>query len=84
METAKKVFDVSFGQRREDNQTRWWNEEVRESEGKDEVSIERCDSRGAKVEKSYWEAACTAKREVAKTNGELNMRQKKGDVHQQG
>lgn len=29
---------------------------------KEEVSIEQCDSRGDKVEKSYWEAACAAKR----------------------
>lgn len=56
------VFDVSFGRRKEDKQTRWWNEEVQESEGKEEVSTEQCDSRGDKVEKSYWEAAWTAKR----------------------
>lgn len=53
---------------------------LQESEGKEEISIEKCDSRGAKVEKSYWEAACTAKREVAKTYSELNMRQKKGEL----
>lgn len=79
-----KVFDVSFGQRKEDKQTQQWNEEVQESEGKEEVRIEKCDNQGDKIEKSYWEATCTAKREVAKTYSGLNMRQKKGDFHQQG
>ena len=30
-ESAKKVFGVSSGQRKEDKETWWWNEEVQES-----------------------------------------------------
>ncbi|KAJ8375265.1 hypothetical protein SKAU_G00058450 [Synaphobranchus kaupii] len=66
-ETARKVLGVSSGQRKEDKETWWWNEEVQESIQRKRLAKKKWDSQGDEESRQvYTEKRREAKREVAK------------------
>ena len=66
-EIARKVLGVTSGQRKEDKETWWWNEEVQESIRKKGLAKRKWDSqRDEESRQEYKEWRRKAKREVAK------------------
>ena len=66
-ETARKVLGMSSGQRKEDKEVWWWNEEVQESVKKKKIAKSRLDSVGDDHSKQeYKEMRRATKRAVAK------------------
>eukprot|EP00064_Thunnus_orientalis_P007758 superscaffoldBa00000877_g7780 len=78
-ETARKVLGLSSGQRKEDKETWWWNEEVQESVWRKTVEKKKWDSqRHQESIQEYKEIRCKVKREVTnakeKAYGEFHER----------
>ncbi|KAJ8364363.1 hypothetical protein SKAU_G00131940 [Synaphobranchus kaupii] len=66
-ETARKVLGVSSGQRKEDKETWWWNEEVQESIQRKRLAKKKWDSQGDEDSRQEYKLMRhKAKREVAK------------------
>ena len=70
-ETARKVLGVTSGQRKEDKETWWWNEDVQESvRSKNLAKRNWHRQRDLESRLEYKEARQKAKREVAKAKAE--------------
>lgn len=66
-ETGRKVLGVSSGQRKEDKETWWWNDEVQESVQRKKLAKKRWDSERTEENRlEYKERTREVKREVAK------------------
>ncbi|KAK3534605.1 hypothetical protein QTP86_016752 [Hemibagrus guttatus] len=66
-ETGRKVLGVSFGRRKEDKETWWWNEEVQDSIQRKRLAKKKWDmDRTEENRQEYKESQCRVKREVSK------------------
>ena len=62
MERGREVFDVSSGQRTDDNEIWWWNEKVQEKEQRRKWDCKKMEE----SRQEYKEMHVKVKREVAK------------------
>ncbi|KAK3574844.1 hypothetical protein QTP86_018427, partial [Hemibagrus guttatus] len=66
-ETGRKVLGVSFGRRKEDKETWWWNEEVQDSIQRKRLAKKKWDmDRTEENRQEYKDSQCRVKREVSK------------------
>ncbi|KAI2650822.1 4-hydroxy-tetrahydrodipicolinate synthase [Labeo rohita] len=71
-ETARKVLGMTSGQRKEDKEAWWWNEEVQESIRRKKLVKKNWDSqKGKECIQKYKEMRHKAKKEVAKAKEKL-------------
>ena len=68
--TAETVLGVTFGKRKGDKETWWWNEEVQESIKEKNEAKKACDKiRNKNIKKIYKEKKSKAKKAVAMAKG---------------
>ena len=65
IKTAKTVLGVTFGKRKGERQTWWWNEEVQESIKEKKEAKNAWDKRNKNTKKIYKEKKSKAKKAVA-------------------
>ncbi|KAK3553800.1 hypothetical protein QTP70_012235 [Hemibagrus guttatus] len=72
-ETGRKVLGVSFGRRKGDQETWWWNEEVQDSIQRKRLAKKKWDmDRTEENRQEFKELQCRVKREVSKTKQKAN------------